>query len=279
MARFQVGDDVQDRNNATRYGTVKKVFPLEGGAQYYKVLWPHPFGLTSVLEEDIQSFNPERGPQSDFLESNFSGYEEFLRLVTVNRLSKGQPIKNTLYAFNASRTRFYPYQFKPLVKFLDSEKYRVLICDEVGLGKTIEAGLILTEFKARFTANRILVVCPSGLREKWQNELKRRFDEEFQIFRSRDFMQMLDRYEEMPERVKLNGIVSLETIRSRRILARLKEVSPDFDMVIVDEAHHLRNPGRKQWHAGTFLSENATAMVMLTATPVQLGRENLFNLL
>ena len=279
MARFQVGDDVQDRNNATRYGTVKKVFPLEGGAQYYKVLWPHPFGLTSVLEEDIQSFNPERGPQSDFLESNFSGYEEFLRLVTVNRLSKGQPLKNTLYAFNASRTRFYPYQFKPLVKFLDSEKYRVLICDEVGLGKTIEAGLILTEFKARFTANRILVVCPSGLREKWQNELKRRFDEEFQIFRSRDFMQMLDRYDEMPERVKINGIVSLETIRSRRILARLKEVSPDFDMVIVDEAHHLRNPGRKQWHAGTFLSENATAMVMLTATPVQLGRENLFNLL
>lgn len=279
MTHFNVGDFVQDRNDSTRTGTVTNIYPLEGGAQYYKVLWPHPFGLTSVLEEDIQSFTPERGPQSDFLDSNFSGYEEFLRLVTVNRLSKGQPLKNTLYAFNASRTCFYPYQFKPLVKFLDSEKYRVLICDEVGLGKTIEAGLILTEFKARFAANRILVVCPSGLREKWRTELKKRFDEDFRIFGSRDFMELLEQYEEMPERVKINGIVSLETIRSKNILSRMKAVSPDFDMVIVDEAHHLRNPGNKQWQAGTLLSENSTAMVMLTATPVQLGRENLFTLL
>jgi SNF2 family DNA or RNA helicase len=109
--------------------------------------------------------------------------------------------------------------------------------------------------------------------------LKKRFDEDFRIFRSRDFMELLEQYEEIPERVKINGIVSLETIRSKNILSRMKAVSPDFDMVIVDEAHHLRNPGNKQWQAGTLLSENSTAMVMLTATPVQLGRENLFTLL
>lgn len=279
MAHFKAGDYVQDRNDSTRFGAVIKVYPLEGGAQYYQVLWPSPHNLTTVLEQDIQYFNPERGPYTDFLDSNFSGYEEFLRLITVSRLAKGQPIKNTLYAFNASRTRFYPYQFKPLIKFLDSEKYRVLICDEVGLGKTIEAGLILTEFKARFAASRILVVCPSGLREKWRSELKKRFDEDFRVLRSRDFMELLDQYEEMPERVTINGIVSLETIRSKNILARLKAVSPDFDMVIVDEAHHLRNPGNKQWQAGNLLSESSTSMVMLTATPVQLGRENLFTLL
>lgn len=279
MALYKVGDDVQDRNDPTRYGSVKSVFPVEGGAQYYKVLWPYPYGLTSVLEESIQLFNPERTPESDFYNSNFSGYEEFLRLVTLNRLSKGRPIKNTLYAFNASRTRFYPYQFKPLIKFLDSEKHRVLICDEVGLGKTIEAGLILVEFKARFESKRIMVVCPAALREKWRDELKKRFDEDFRILESRDFLHFLNQYEEAPEKARINGIVSLETIRSRWVLASLKEVSPDFDMVIVDEAHHLRNPGKKQWQAATLLSENATAMVMLTATPVQLGRENLFTLL
>lgn len=279
MAKYNKGDHVQDINDSTKYGTVEKVFPLEGGEQYYQVLWPYPCGLTSVWEEDISPFNPDRGPDSDFISSSFSGHEDFLRFITVNRLSKGQPIKNTLYAFNASRTRFYPYQFKPLVKFLDSERYRVLICDEVGLGKTIEAGLILVEFKARFTAKKILITCPSGLRKKWKDEMKNRFDEEFTIYKASEFMEKLEEYEKQPEKVSLNGIVSFETIRSDRIVNRLKEVSADFDLVIVDEAHHMRNVGRKQWKAGTVLSQNAMAMVMLTATPVQLGRENLFVLL
>ncbi len=279
MARFQVGDDVQDRNDSTRYGTVRKVLVPEGGVQYYKVLWPHPHGVKSVMEDDLLPFNPERGAYQDFVASIFSGFEEFLKIITVKRLSKNQPIKNTLYAFNASRTRFYPYQFKPLIKFLDSEKNRVLICDEVGLGKTIEAGLILTEFRARFSASRVLIVCPSGLRDKWKREMKSRFDEEFNIFKVADFMEILDQYEASPERVKFNGIISLETIRSSRLLKRLHETAPDFDMVIVDEAHHMRNPGKKQWQVGRALSAGATSMVMLTATPVQLGIQNLFHLL
>lgn len=279
MAKYTKGDHVQDINDSTKYGTVEKVFPLEGGEQYYQVLWPYPSGLTSVWEGDIAPFNPHRGPDSDFISCSFSGHEDFLRFVTVNRLSKGQPIKNTLYAFNASRTRFYPYQFKPLVKFLDSERHRVLICDEVGLGKTIEAGLILVEFKARFTASKILITCPSGLRKKWKDEMKNRFDEEFIIYKGSDFIEKLEEYDKQPEKVSINGIVSFETIRSDRVMNKLKEVSADFDLVIVDEAHHMRNTGRKQWKAGTILSNNTTAMIMLTATPVQLGRENLFVLL
>lgn len=279
MPLFQVNDIVQYRNDSTRYGPIRDVLPLEGGVQYYKVLWPHPYGTTSVVEDDILLYDENGNSQTDFLNSKFSSYEEFLRLITVHRLSKNQPIKNTLYAFNASRTRFYPYQFKPLIKFLDSEKYRVLICDEVGLGKTIEAGLILTEFKARFASNNILIVCPSALRQKWKDEMKLRFDEEFVVHNSRDFFDKLIEYEQSPGRVPLSGIVSFETIRSEKILNKLKDVSVDFDLVIIDEAHHMRNPGRKVWRAGTLLSETATAMVMLTATPVQLGRENLFHLL
>src|SRR6267142_2107942 len=84
-------------------------------------------------------------------------------------------------ALKASRTRFYPYQFKPLIKFLDSPDHRLLICDEVGLGKTIEAGLILTELRARQTIRRVLVVCPSNLTGKWKLELRLRFGDEFRI--------------------------------------------------------------------------------------------------
>jgi len=82
---------------------------------------------------------------------------------------------------NASRTRFYPYQFKPLLKFLDSPKQRMLIADEVDLGKVIEAGMILTGLKARQTVQRVLVVCPANLTEKRKMEMKKRFGEEFEI--------------------------------------------------------------------------------------------------
>ena len=91
--------------------------------------------------------------------------------MTFQRIRPDHPLSDQLLAFNASRTRFFPYQFKPLMKFLDSERQRVLICDEVGLGKTIESGLILTEIMARETLERVLIVCPPALREKWHRLL------------------------------------------------------------------------------------------------------------
>ena len=94
MARFHEDEIVQDKNDSTRYGPVKQVLPLEGGVQYYKVLWPHPHGMMSVLEEDLVPFNTERGPMSDFLESVFSGRDEFLRLVTSYRLSETDFVAN-----------------------------------------------------------------------------------------------------------------------------------------------------------------------------------------
>lgn len=279
MPLYKMSDLVQSKNEPNRYGPVLSVMEETGGLQYYQVLWPHPQGPTTVLEEDIVSYHPVASPYDELQQSRFSGYWDLLKIVSLQRLMKDQPLKNTIYAFNASRTRFYPYQFKPLIKFLDSEKYRVLICDEVGLGKTIEAGLILTEYRARFSVKRVLVVCPSNLREKWLRELKLRFDEDFQILNAPSFVQFLDAMEGDPGRTKLNGIVSLETVRSSRCLKRLEEVAPDLDLVIVDEAHHMRNFGRKQRRAGVLLSRGALAMVMLTATPVQLGVENLFSLL
>jgi SNF2 family DNA or RNA helicase len=70
------------------------------------------------------------------------------------------------HSFKSQRIQFEPYQYKPLLKILDSPDRRLLIADEVGLGKTIEAGLILTELQARRPLDRVLVVCPSRLRNK-----------------------------------------------------------------------------------------------------------------
>lgn len=139
MATFSVGDIVQTRNDATKYGPVMKVLEPSGGVQYYQVLLPHPQGLTMVAEDYLLPFSQiARTPYDEMVQGVFSGYNEFLKVITVQRLIRNQPLKNTIYAFNASRTRFYPYQFKPLMKFLESDRYRVLICDEVGLIKPLK---------------------------------------------------------------------------------------------------------------------------------------------
>jgi SNF2 family DNA or RNA helicase len=82
---------------------------------------------------------------------------------------------------DTTNTDFYPYQYKPVLSFLESPSKALLIADEVGLGKTIEAGLIWTELRARFDARRLLVVCPKMLCSKWKKELKERFGIEGQI--------------------------------------------------------------------------------------------------
>ena len=230
-------------------------------------------------EPDLRTFMPTAKPIDNLTSGKIDGYREFQRLITYQRLMRENPLRNNIYAFNASRTRFFPYQFKPLIKLLDSPKNRLLIADEVGLGKTIEAGLIMTEIMARQTVQRILVVCPANLSEKWQMEMKKRFGEEFEILTKDKFMTFLSEYEDSPYDCSLSGIISYESIRNKSILNRLDALSPHFDLVIADEAHWMRNFGRNQRKAGVYLSNSADAMLFLTATPIHLGSQDLFSLL
>ncbi|MBI4680910.1 MAG: DEAD/DEAH box helicase, partial [Nitrospirae bacterium] len=276
---FKEGDKVQSKSAPSKVGLIEDLGPIHAGLQYYTVFWGGIEGSTTVPEIDLQLFHIAKTPVDNLLNGNMAGYREFLRLITYLKLTRDYPLRNNIYAFNASRTRFYPYQFKPLIKFLDSPSQRLLICDEVGLGKTIEAGLILTELRARQTVDRVLVICPANLTAKWKFELRNRFGEDFRILQANDFSEYLKEYEEEPERTKLNGIISLESIRTNRILEQIDSLLPSFDLIIIDEAHHMRNPGRKQHKAGVLVSQTANAMVMLTATPIHLGNENLFSLL
>lgn len=276
---FLAGDKVYAISDPARIGIVERLGPVHAGQQYYVVFWGGSYGTRTVGELDLRLFRTAQRPTESLLEGVFGGPSDLQRIITLQRLLRDQPLRNNIYAFNASRTQFYPYQFKPLLKFLESPRHRLLICDEVGLGKTIEAGLILLELRARQSLRLILVVCPSNLRDKWRLELRQRFGEDFRILHSKDILEFFDEYEEIPDRVSLNGITSLETLRSPRVASRLEELAVPFDFIIVDEAHHMRNPGTRQRDVGVTLGEAAQAMVMLTATPVHLGQENLFSLL
>ena len=190
-----------------------------------------------------------------------------------------QPLTNTLYAYKASKTLFRAYQFLPALKILNSPTGRLLIADEVGLGKTIEAGIVWSELEQRSTMRRTLVVAPSSLGLKWRMEMSRRFDRELEIIKPARLIELAD---EMlagkdPE---LHAVISIESLRTaHEALERLSQIRPRFDLIVVDEAHALRNIGTRSNILGGLLSDWADHLLFLSATPINLRSNDLYNLL
>lgn len=210
---------------------------------------------------------------------------EFRARLTAARLS--HPAVDELYAMQAARILHVPFQYKPLLRILRADRPRLLIADDVGVGKTIEAGLILKELDARTGLERVLIMCPRALAHKWRLEM-RRFDEDFRILdgsllrhclREAD----LDGWPRDASRV----ILPMELIQReehlegdrRRPGLLMLEQPPRFDLLIIDEAHHVRNPSTARYSAAQFLATISDAAVLMTATPVHTGAVNLFTLL
>ncbi len=205
------------------------------------------------------------------------------------------PGLSTLYSLNSARIDFIPYQFRPVLRFIRSDRPRLLIADGVGVGKTIEAGLILSELQARREINSVLVICPRPLitERKWQIEM-RRFEERFLHLDGPTLRYCLNEMDidgEWPEeyqKVILPYSLFDESLlygstpkgRHKHKIGLLNlDPPPRFDLVIVDEAHHIRNPNTFSHEAVRFFCDHAEAVVFLTATPIQLGNNDLFVLL
>ena len=268
-SRFRPGDRVRLRVDPLKVGRIDgDPLPYDGG-------WTYPVFFGGDDVRNVAESGLELAPQE--AEVQVLTREAFLRSLLLSKLKN--PLSNFLYAFQASRTQFEPYQFKPVFKYLDAPVQGILIADEVGLGKTIEAGILYQELKARQPVNRVLVVCPAGLRRKWQAELLTRFEEQFNILRKADVLDDIHLYHETDGYQPLYGIVGLETIRGRQIQEALLERPVRYDMVIIDEAHHLRTAGRLSNRIGERLSDLTDNLVLLTATPLQTSQQDLFNLL
>lgn len=224
---------------------------------------------------------------------------DFAKLLDVRAKLTAYQINNPgnskLYSLNSARVDFVPYQFRPALKMIHSDSPRILIADDVGVGKTIEAGLIIKEMEARSELSSVLVICPRPLvaEKKWVSEMKR-FDENFTQLDGREFAECMsetDRDGEWPERhaktvipYSLFGEDSILGTRSksrkRHKTIGLSELDPlpHFDLVIVDEAHTIRNPGTWAYQAVSLFCENADAVVFLTATPLQNSNDDLYTL-
>jgi superfamily II DNA or RNA helicase len=198
---------------------------------------------------------------------------------TLTRAKLRGKFTDTLFSFRATRTTFRPYQFKPVLKLLQTGKARLLIADEVGLGKTIEAGLIWTELEARQEADQVLVVCPASLVTKWKEEMADRFDFELTELDGNGLNDFLHKHRQNRLPRRLAYVCSLQRLSRWDGLDELRDLPPAFDLVIVDEAHSMRNQDTKSYALGTELSEWADNLVFLTATPINLHQTDLLHLL
>lgn len=181
-----------------------------------------------------------------------SGFDELLCLSAITNVDK------------------YWYQIETVKRVLKHFRGRVLLCDEVGLGKTVEAGMLIKEYLKRGMIKNILTLTPTPLVSQWKEEMLAKFGIEFITTDSSKSMKDINNFWKQKF-----IIASINTAKSGRNLPIVTEQF--YDLVVVDEAHHLRNRKTLAWKLVNQIKKRF--IFLLTATPVQNNLIELFNLI
>lgn len=182
---------------------------------------------------------------------------------------------DALLAVQPGRLRIEPYQLVPVLRALRAGRVRLLLADGVGLGKTIQAGLILTELMARRIAHRILIVSPAGpLLDQWRTEMRERFGLRLDVA-DRARLEEIRRATELganPFDAMPLALASIDFLKQERVLDQLERSS--YDVVVIDEAHHCTDLGTagdredsQRRRLASVLARRSDALLLLTATP------------
>jgi ATP-dependent helicase HepA len=189
-----------------------------------------------------------------------------------------QHAKNTrspLYGLSGARVSLIPHQLYIAAEVSGRHAPRVLLADEVGLGKTIEAGLILHRMIISERVNRVLIVVPDALQHQWLVEMLRRFNLAFSLFNEQRFEASEASNPFLDEQWVL---CSLDFLSSSPAVARAA-LAGEWDLLVVDEAHHLHwteSDSSLEYDLIEALATEALGVLLLTATPEQLGRSGHF---
>lgn len=199
----------------------------------------------------------------------------------------------SLYSINSAKIDYIPYQFRPVLKIIKSDLPRILIADGVGVGKTIESGLIINELQARMDIKSILIICPKPLitENKWAQEMER-FGCKFTNLDGKLLNQCIvecnkdgvwpEQYSKciIPYSLFDENLVFGTKSRKGKKTGLLDLMPfPKFDLVIVDEAHHIRNSQTNRYHGVKMFLDNCESAILLSATPLQMGDKDLYTLL
>lgn len=246
-------------------------FPSEGICE---IIWDNG-DIETLRQNTIQNEIITQTPWERLAENQFDDYRNFTISSIVNKIRNTSA--NTISTLKASKTIFKPYQFIPLLKLLNSDNKRIIVADEVGLGKTISAGHIVLELAARGELNSLLVVCLNSIQEKWIDELQNKFNVRIDRFeRIQDFKTALQNAQEHND--KIFGVINYEKFSQEVDIEYFKNNAISFDLIIFDEAHKLRNKDTNAHKSLKFFTDIAKSIVMLTATPIMTSLENLYSL-
>lgn len=276
---FIVGTPVIRKSNPTVIGVISAIRGSGDATEYQVMFMDTGFGTYYADQLLLANATPER--------CNVS-IDELKILLTAQQLCN--PTNDQLYSLNAARVDFVPYQFRPALKMIHSERPRILVADSVGVGKTIEAGLILRELQARDEDfESVLIICPKPLvaEHKWRSEMKR-FDENFTELDGTSLREAINECDKdgawpaaLRKTVLPYSLMTKELLNGKGRQKGLLDLEEPihFDLVIIDEAHHIRHSDTGAYKVARYFTDNADAVVMLTATPIQTDDDDLYTLL
>ena len=285
-ATLEPGARVRLRNDPSKVGFVTDRPQREIRGRIF-ISIELPTGRQEVPITELEVVPESADALRDLVDGKLSNPDDLRRTITHLRMTG--KLADIIYSIGATNTEFHAYQFKPVLKLLNSPSRGLLIADEVGLGKTIEAGLIWTELVARFDCRRLLIVCPKSLTMKWRDELRSKFNVDARICSASELLDAVK--DDQARREGFAIIASLSAIRppknwndpvepaqgARAELARyLADAEQElFDLAVFDEAHHLRNTETLNHRLGQLVSEASDYSVYLSATPINLRANDL----
>ncbi|WP_136602645.1 DEAD/DEAH box helicase [Salinigranum halophilum] len=179
-------------------------------------------------------------------------------------------------SLTSNRIEIEPYQVQAAYEILNSYDHRYLIGDEVGLGKTIEAGIVIEELIARGRADRVLIVAPAPLTVQWQEEMREKFDRNFVLY-NRETVRT-HRQSHPNQNVWLQEdliITSIDFAKQDDMLEALRNLDEEWDVAVFDEAHHLTArrssddsmERTQRYMVGEAVAGNSDSLLLLTGTP------------
>ena len=267
---ISVGDFVFDTIEKANVQVLEKIEAW--GYISYKVFNPATGRVYKANEEQLSS------------SGNTMQYDEnYLRYVTLLSKIKNETAGGFLSSL-ASGIIPLPHQLHVLNRAMETNNIRYILADEVGLGKTIEAGMIIRELKSRGLVSRILVVCPTGLVTQWASEMQEKFHEKFQVILPSDY----DTIRRLTDNDDVYGqfdqvISPMDSIKPIEKHAGWREekvekyneeriysiINSGWDLIIIDEAHRVAGSSGEvaRYKLGNLLAQASPYLLLLSATP------------
>lgn len=267
---LNIGDFAFDTTSGANVQVLEKIDVW--GYVSYKVFNPATGKVYKVSEDQLSK------------ENNETLYDEnYLRYVVLLSKIKNETAGGFLSSLSSGIIPL-PHQLHVLNRAMETNNIRYILADEVGLGKTIEAGMIIKELKARGLVQRVLVVCPTGLVTQWASEMQEKFHERFQIILPSDYdtikrltdsedvygqydqvISPMDSIKPMEKRAGWSD-EKVEKYNQERIYSI---INSGWDLVIIDEAHRVAGSSGEvaRYKLGNLLSQASPYLLLLSATP------------